>query len=317
MTKPPSSDSSSGPITFLLVLVIAAGLLAMFMAGDEYGGDGVLAVLLIVFLCAVVSGGWLFCHHSNAPMILLIAFLAQCGGCVMTFVPLSSYFTRPSAVSAYCVSNLHQIGLALKAYHQQYGSFPPAYIADANGKPLHSWRTLILPYIAEDWLYRDTIFDKPWNDPHNQQLVERNLVVFQDPNRNSRRMPRSTNYVAVVGPHTAWPGAKGSKLEDFRDGPENTILLVEIANSDIHWAEPRDLVEEGLIPKINADRCWSPSSRHRVRTIRGVNVLFADGTVRFLPEGLASELLQALLTPDGGEMITAAACQAVFPPDGS
>lgn len=314
MTGQSSSDASSVPIILVLLLAIAAGLLAMFMAGDEYGGDGVLVVLLIVFVCAIVSGDWLYRHHSNAPMILIIAFVAQCGGCAMTFQPLSCYFVRASTFNMQCCNQLRQIGLALRTYHDRYGSFPPAYLADAHGKPIHSWRTLVLPYIEEDQLYRRTAFGEPWNGPHNQHLVETDLTVFQEPWKNSRRMPRSTNYVAVVGPHTAWPGAKGSKLADFKDGPANTILLVEIANSDIHWAEPRDLTEEEFVPKINADRRRSPSSRHWPR---GVNVLFADGSVRFLPEGLASELLQALLTPDGGEMVTAAACQPVFPPDDS
>jgi len=317
MAKPPSSDSSSGPIIFMLLLAIAVGLMAMFMAGDEYGGDGVLAVLLIVFVCAVVSGGWLYCHHSNAPMILIIAFAAQCGGCVMTFQPLSCYFVRASAFDMHCCNRLRQIGLALRTYHDRFGSFPPAYLVDAHGKPTHSWRTLILPYMEGDHLYRRTAFGEPWNGPQNQHLVETDLTVFQDPLRNSRRMPRSTNYVAVVGPHTAWPGAKGSKLADFRDGPANTILLVEIADSNIHWAEPRDLMVEKFVPKINADLRWSPSSRHHTGGIRGVNVLFADGSVRYLPEDLASEKLQALLTPDGGEKVTEEECEAVFPPDNS
>ena len=48
-----------------------------------------------------------------------------------------------------------------------------------------------------------------------------------------------------------------------------------------------------------------------------MNVLFADGSIRYLPEDLALEKLYALLTPDGGEKVTAEECQAVFPHDGS
>ena len=39
-------------------------------------------------------------------------------------------------------NNLKQIAIALHSYHEQYGSLPPAYVADANGRPMHSWRVL-------------------------------------------------------------------------------------------------------------------------------------------------------------------------------
>ena len=34
--------------------------------------------------------------------------------------------------------NLKQIGLALLSYHKDYGSFPPAFVSDGEGKPLYS-----------------------------------------------------------------------------------------------------------------------------------------------------------------------------------
>ena len=45
-----------------------------------------------------------------------------------------------------CVNNLKQIALALHNYEEVYKVLPPAYTVDAQGRPLHSWRTLILPY---------------------------------------------------------------------------------------------------------------------------------------------------------------------------
>src|SRR4051812_35222376 len=53
----------------------------------------------------------------------------------------------PAVRRTVCASNLRQIGLALDNYEQDQGVYPPARTFDANGRPLHSWRTLILPYM--------------------------------------------------------------------------------------------------------------------------------------------------------------------------
>jgi hypothetical protein len=58
-----------------------------------------------------------------------------------------------------CKTHLKRIGLALHNYHEVHGYFFPAYIADENGKPMHSWRVLILPYLGEDELYDQYNFD--------------------------------------------------------------------------------------------------------------------------------------------------------------
>ena len=42
-------------------------------------------------------------------------------------------------------------------------TFPPAYSTDAAGKPLLSWRVLILPYIDQQGLYEQFHLDEPWD----------------------------------------------------------------------------------------------------------------------------------------------------------
>jgi Protein of unknown function (DUF1559) len=39
--------------------------------------------------------------------------------------------------------------LTVANYHDTYGRFPPAYIADHDGRPMHSWRVLILPLLEQ------------------------------------------------------------------------------------------------------------------------------------------------------------------------
>jgi Protein of unknown function (DUF1559) len=63
--------------------------------------------------------------------------------------------------------------LAVANYHETYGCFPPAYVADRDGKPIHSWRVLILPFLEQQELYRAYNFDEPWNGPNNRKLASR------------------------------------------------------------------------------------------------------------------------------------------------
>ncbi|HSG73025.1 MAG TPA: DUF1559 domain-containing protein, partial [Planctomycetaceae bacterium] len=75
----------------------------------------------------------------------------------------------PAARRWACKNNLKQIGLALHNYHDSFGTFPPAYTVDADGKPLHSWRTLILPFVEQQSLYDSIDLTKPWDDPANAE----------------------------------------------------------------------------------------------------------------------------------------------------
>ena len=80
-----------------------------------------------------------------------------------------------------CTNNLKHIGLALLNYNDIFGCFPPAYTTDANGKPMHSWRVLILPFIEQQTLYKRYRFDEPWDGPNNSLLAKEMPSVFPLP----------------------------------------------------------------------------------------------------------------------------------------
>jgi hypothetical protein len=117
-----------------------------------------------------------------------------------------------------------------------------------------------------------------------------------------------TNYVAVVGPKTVWPGSQTTKLDEIPDGTYNTIMLVETANSGIHWMEPRDLSFEQARRGINRESAPGISSHHMIshgyfyhEEKAGANVATADGAIYWLPPNVAPTTLESLLTIDGGE----------------
>jgi hypothetical protein len=82
------------------------------------------------------------------------------------------YIPREVSRQYQCRNNLKAIGLALYNYADAHGgTLPPAYVADAHGRPLYSWRVLILPYIEQRPLYDRFHLDEPWDSPNNRTLI--------------------------------------------------------------------------------------------------------------------------------------------------
>ena len=198
-----------------------------------------------------------------------------------------------------CKNNLKQIGLALHNYHDQYKTFPPAFVRGPDGKPWHSWRVLILPKLEEEKLYSEYRFDEPWNGPHNSRLLKRRPEVFCCVTAKSHIPAEHTTYSAIVGDETAWPGPTGVSVKEFLDGTSNTVLVVEMRDANIPWLAPDDLwfEEAGIVPAEKPGR--RPSSWHT----SGMNVLLGDGAVRFVNSTIDPVIWRALLTRDGGETV--------------
>src|SRR5262249_20165561 len=107
----------------------------------------------------------------------------------------------------------------------------------------------------------------------------------------------TTSFVAVVGPETAWPGARAHRYQDLRDGTHDTLLVVEVPDGDIPWMAPVDLPFAGMSFRVNDGTGRCLGSR-----LGGARVVSADGTVETLPDSLDPTLLRARLTADGHEM---------------
>jgi len=182
--------------------------------------------------------------------------------------------------------DLKQLMIAMCQYHDDHGSFPPAYVNGPNGDRWHSWRVLILPYIDPQMAagYR---YDEPWNSPHNSRLAESVPAVFQS--ENASPGPAATSYFAVIGQNTLWPAWQSLSFRDITDGTSNTLAIVEDRRSDICWLEPRDLRIDEFVHSFYADTTLNDGA--------GRTAAFADESVSFLGRGLARATLNGLLTP--------------------
>jgi prepilin-type processing-associated H-X9-DG protein len=191
---------------------------------------------------------------------------------------------REAARQAQCGENLKKIGSAIEGYRQKHGTFPPAFVADKDGSPMHSWRVLILPFLGEEKLFGEYRLDEPWDSPHNRALARKMPAVYRCPSEPDRD-PSETSYAMIVGPHAISDGTTARRLSDIEDGGVNTIMVSEAANAAISWMKPRDLDTKHMLRESEV------SSPHGVK----FNVLFCDGKVGSVDE----KSLKAMLSIDG------------------
>ena len=150
---------------------------------------------------------------------------------------------------------------------------------------MHSWRVLILPFLEEpegDAVYESYRFDEPWDSDHNRALAKKMPSIFSCPSDRSENS--TTNYLAVIGDETVWPGATPVGFRGVRDGPGNTILLVEAVGAGVSWLEPRDLTFEQAAQQINAAEQAGIASHHGDTA----HVLFADTSVHSLSNEISA-----------------------------
>jgi hypothetical protein len=237
--------------------------------------------------------------HRRGPFAWL-TLLATVGAFSLLLVTAFAIFAIAAALRQvktdgpydHCSINLKMLCLGLAEYADQYGSLPPAFVADDEGKPMHSWRVLILPFIEQQPLYDQYDFSEPWNGPHNLRLATAAPAVFRCPDDQplgGPRNDRSTSYVAVVGPRELWRGTDPIGFDPHADDNDNTIMLVEVFNSGIDWLEPCDLSLADLSTPVNSKAPLGLSSRHR----DGVHVLYANGRTQFLPPSTTAAQLRA------------------------
>ena len=244
-------------------------------------GSGVSAVVIIIVVSIV--GGILALGCVGA--ILAALFIPAVGA------------ARGAAQRMQCMNNLKQIGVAMHNYHDMYKSFPPAYIPDDNGTPMHSWRTLILPFVEQPGVYDSYAFNQPWNSASNQAVVQRPIMGYSCPSADNHS-DAVTNYFLITGPGTAFNGSDAPTISQITDGTSNTILAVEVIGLDIDWAEPKDLTLDQFL-NLFANGQNTPMSDHPM----GFNCLLMDGAVFFVRYTADSETLRRMATPDDGNPV--------------
>ena len=288
-----------GAIESLLLAITAVGILRVPFA-PEYPSLGPVAGLVLALL-AIVRGHLARGEIKRSGGELRGGWLAALGGWAGAFILLGycmmpGYGTRGPARRSQSINNLKQIGLAFHNYHDAYGRFPPAVVYAPDGRPLYSWRVVILPFLEQQALYERFHLDEPWDSPHNGSLLAQGPGTYAWP--AGLDAPRSpTRYLAFVGPGTAFDDPRGQPLATFTDGTAQTVMVVEAAEP-VPWSRPVDLAcsPVGQLPKLGSPYLTGGK-------VNGFNALFADGSTRFVRDTVPEPDLRSLITRDGSEII--------------
>ena len=231
------------------------------------------------------------------------------------------YYNLKAELSRYsCFSNIRRIALAMQLYRAEHdGAFPPAFTVDAEGRPLHSWRVLLLPYLGEKELYAQIRLDEPWESEWNRKQHENCPEVYrcpaaetctadqlriklipgiEQPEDPTICAPKAgeTNYTVLVGPHTLFDGSgvgrNPEKTGEEKDALFSTILVTERLDA-VNWMKPdAEITEENALYGINPFQMTPEGEARRkpgsIGSLHGIGVFaaMADGSGALLPYDL-------------------------------
>jgi hypothetical protein len=152
---------------------------------------------------------------------------------------------KDSSTRLVLLGKLKHLALAMHMYHDTFQQFPPPALCDKHGRPLLSWRVLLLPYVEHDDLYQQFKLDEPWDSPHNLRLLERMPPLYALPDGfRTPPEPHATFFQVFVGRGAAFGkrsrGEGDSRTVGARDGDGHSAAIVAVGNT-------------GRCPCFNAD----------------------------------------------------------------
>jgi prepilin-type N-terminal cleavage/methylation domain-containing protein/prepilin-type processing-associated H-X9-DG protein len=235
---------------------------------------------------------------------------------------------REAARRTGCCNNLHQIGIGLQNYHASHDCFPPGGIElqtminpktgvlyGTSGRQ-YAWCAFLLPFIEQLPLYETIDFSKPYYVGANINAAKTPLAVFVCPSspRADTMLSKglgASDYGGIFGqkinstnspPNGVMLYDRSITIAEIADGTSNTLAVSE--DSEIaasQWINGENVFEVGNYPINQAPAI---DNHIRSRHPNGANGAFCDGSARFLSETMKMEVLAAICTRAGGEIVT-------------
>ena len=132
------------------------------------------------------------------------------------------------------LDRMRRIRKAMQEYEKEHGEPVPLYSRDERGVPLHSWRVLLLPYLAKMDTgasrvpYDQIRLDEPWYSEWNSQFRNRVPEVY----RGGRPSGAATGFSLLIpedSDHSSWLIERNDFVEWMN--PMGDVSVDEILDS--------------------------------------------------------------------------------------
>ncbi len=204
-------------------------------------------------------------------------------GFVFDFVMPALDHCKSAYQRAECFTRIRAIDSAILRYEAENGALPPAFTVDANGKRLHSWRTLILPYLGEEAraLYEKIDLNEPWDSDANKRFAKEMPSVFRCPS-NAKAKEGQTTVSVLLGEDTLFDesgvGKDLAKRLQRKDVDARRQALVIERSQPVDWMDPNVELSADEWRKMLDDNVENGTELPHAC---GVNVGLVNGAVLF------------------------------------
>jgi type II secretory pathway pseudopilin PulG len=198
---------------------------------------------------------------------------------------------REAARRTQSKNNLKQIGLALHNYHDTFNQFPPGGVFNAEGTGFHGWTTMIAPYLDASPFYNGVNFNIPWDDPLQlEYFLKARYPVFLNPSQEPARSPDGFSLVHYSANEWLFHRNSSVGIKDIETGTSNTFMVGNAFGDFTPFGYPYNW-RDPLTP-INT------SSEGFGYNLYGMQVLLADGSVKWVEKNMLTEIHSSFAGPE-------------------
>jgi len=268
--------------------------------------------------------------RTGFTLVELLVVIAIIGVLVALLLP-AVQMAREAARRSECSNHNKQIGLALHNYHDTFLQLPAGWVATAGspraeGTPGWGWAAGTLPFLEEENIQSQIVFELPIANGANQAARETEIHGFLCPSAPGPEdfvlggitVARS-NYVGNFGSleiedaPSAGDGVfyhnSKTRFRDITDGLSNTFMVGERSSVIDHstWVGVVEGGDEAMARVVaSADHTPNDPAAHfdDFSSVHpgGAMFLLSDGSVRFISETIDHGAYVAAATRAGGEV---------------